>query len=146
MCPTGIQCDDCVLLMCDRSAVRSILRFNDEQDKVYELDSHMVRAPPRHRRIAPSPPPPPEYPSDTPLSAQAMASVEKKGGDSDQFAEFVQKNLKLYSLRTGTSLSTHGNLLTPRPPPSAGLTPGPQPPPILYGMSWQRTFVGGRTT
>merc|ERR1711934_147050 len=76
----GIQCDDCVLLMCVRSAVRSILRFNDEQDKIYELDSHM-----------------------------AMASVEKKGGDSDQFAEFVQKNLKLYSLRTGTSLSTHAS-------------------------------------
>merc|ERR1712146_310488 len=47
----GIQCDDCVLLMCDQSSMRSILRFNDEQDKIYKLDSHM-----------------------------AMASVEKKGG------------------------------------------------------------------
>jgi len=74
----GIQCDDCVLLMCDRSATRSIIRFNDEQDKIFTLDSHM-----------------------------AMASVQKKGGDSAQFSEYVQKNLKLYQLKTGTKLSTH---------------------------------------
>ena len=37
-----------------------------------------------------------------------MASAEKKGGDSDHFGEYVQKNLKLYELRTGTTLSTHG--------------------------------------
>merc|ERR1712086_1184909 len=73
----GIQCDDCVLLMCDRSATRSIIRFNDEQDKIFTLDSHM-----------------------------AMASVQKKGGDSAQFSEYVQKNLKLYQLKTGTKLST----------------------------------------
>jgi hypothetical protein len=41
---------------------------------------------------------------------QAMASVQKKGGDSAQFSEYVQKNLKLYQLRTGTKLSTHGKL------------------------------------
>merc|ERR1711918_75269 len=74
----GIQCDDCVPLMCDQSACRSIVRFNDDQDKIFPLDSHM-----------------------------AMASVQKKGGDSAQFSEYVQKNLKLYQLRTGTSLSTH---------------------------------------
>ena len=41
---------------------------------------------------------------------QAMASVQKKGGDSAQFSEYVQKNLKLYQLKTGTKLSTHGKL------------------------------------
>ena len=35
---------------------------------------------------------------------------KKKGGDSVQFSEYVQKNLKLYSLRTGSALSTHGGL------------------------------------
>jgi len=64
--------------MADSSQVRSIIRFNDEQDKVLPLDKFKV-----------------------------MASAQKKGGDSVQFGEYVQKNLKLYELRTGTSLSTH---------------------------------------
>jgi 20S proteasome subunit beta 4 len=64
--------------MCDQSATRSIIRFNDEQDKIFRMDSHM-----------------------------AMASIQKKGGDSAQFSEYIQKNLKLYQLKTGTQLSTH---------------------------------------
>merc|ERR1711977_468753 len=64
--------------MCDQSATRSIVRFTDSCDKIYPLDTRM-----------------------------AMGAVEKKGGDSVNFSEYIQKNLKLYQLRTGTSLSTH---------------------------------------
>jgi len=42
------------------------------------------------------------------ISSQVMAMAEKKGGDAAHFGEYVQKNLKLYELRTSTSLSTHG--------------------------------------
>merc|ERR1711998_790314 len=74
----GIVCTDATIVLADNSAARSIIRFQDEKDKVKQLDGFKV-----------------------------MASAEKKGGDSAQFGEYVQKNLKLYELRTSTSLSTH---------------------------------------
>merc|ERR1712070_584167 len=74
----GIVTKDATIVVADSSTTRSIIRFHDEEDKVRELDAFKV-----------------------------MASAEKKGGDSDHFGEYVQKNLKLYELRTGTTLSTH---------------------------------------
>merc|ERR1712100_687840 len=74
----GLVTKDATIVLADRSAARSIIRFQDEKDKVKQLDQFKV-----------------------------MASAEKKGGDSVQFGEYVQKNLKLYELRTSTSLSTH---------------------------------------
>merc|ERR1711998_538366 len=76
----GIVCTDATIVLADNSAARSIMRFTDEEDKVMPLDNFKV-----------------------------MASAQKKGGDSVQFGEYVQKNLKLYELRTGTSLSTHAS-------------------------------------
>jgi len=74
----GIVCADATLVLADNSAARSIIRFQDDLDKVPQLDKFKV-----------------------------MASAQKKGGDSVQFGDYVQKNLKLYELRTGTSLTTH---------------------------------------
>merc|ERR1712070_639720 len=74
----GIVTKDATIVVADNSAARSIIRFLDTKDKVKQLDAFRV-----------------------------MASAEKKGGDSDHFGEYVQKNLKLYELRTGTTLSTH---------------------------------------
>merc|ERR1712224_384154 len=74
----GIVTTEATIVLADASAARSIIRFQDEVDKVKEIDSH-----------------------------KAMASAEKKGGDSTHFGEYVQKNLKLYELRTSTNLSTH---------------------------------------
>merc|ERR1712100_515198 len=74
----GLVTKDATIVLADRSAARSIIRFQDEVDKVKQIDSHKV-----------------------------MASAEKKGGDSTHFGEYVQKNLKLHELRTATALSTH---------------------------------------
>merc|ERR1711988_315742 len=74
----GLVTKDATIVLADNSAARSIIRFQDEKDKVKQLDDFKV-----------------------------MASAEKKGGDSEHFGEYVQKNLKLYELRTSTSLSTH---------------------------------------
>jgi len=74
----GIVTTDATIVLADCSAARSIIRFQDEVDKIKQLDSHKV-----------------------------MAMAEKKGGDAAHFGEYVQKNLKLYELRTSTSLSTH---------------------------------------
>jgi len=74
----GLVTSEATIVLADSSSCRSIIRFNDEQDKVLPLDEFKV-----------------------------MASAQKKGGDSVQFGEYIQKNLKLYELRTGTSLSTH---------------------------------------
>merc|ERR1712100_1003617 len=74
----GLVTKDATIVLADRSAARSIIRFQDTVDKVKQLDQFKV-----------------------------MASAEKKGGDSTQFGEYVQKNLKLYELRTSTNLSTH---------------------------------------
>jgi len=74
----GLTTADATIVVADRSATRSIIRFQDEVDKLKQLDGFKV-----------------------------MASAEKKGGDSVHFGEYVQKNLKLYELRTATNLSTH---------------------------------------
>merc|ERR1711998_221751 len=74
----GIVTTEATIVVADCTNARSIMRFTDEEDKVMPLDNFKV-----------------------------MASAQKKGGDTNQFGEYVQKNLKLYELRTGTSLTSH---------------------------------------
>merc|ERR1711907_352271 len=74
----GICTTEATIILADRTQARSIIRYQDNVDKILQLDEHKV-----------------------------MASAQKKGGDSTNFGEYVQKNLKLYELRTGTTLSTH---------------------------------------
>merc|ERR1712159_164330 len=76
----GIVTTEATIVLADCAEVRSIIRFQDVKDKVMQLDNFKV-----------------------------MASAQKKGGDSSNFGEYVQKNLKLYELRTGTTLSTHAS-------------------------------------
>ena len=83
-------------MVADNSAARSIIRFQDEKDKIKVLDKYKVRT---SQKVLPTTPE---------KASQVMASAEKKGGDSDHFGEYVQKNLKLYEMRTATTLSTHG--------------------------------------
>merc|ERR1712046_102643 len=76
----GIVTTEATIILADRTQARSIIRYQDNVDKILQLDEHKV-----------------------------MASAQKKGGDSTNFGEYVQKNLKLYELRTGTSLSTNAS-------------------------------------
>merc|ERR1712046_249876 len=76
----GICTTEATIILADRTQARSIIRYQDNVDKILQLDEHKV-----------------------------MASAQKKGGDSTNFGEYVQKNLKLYELRTGTTLSTHAS-------------------------------------
>merc|ERR1711934_476316 len=76
----GIVTTEGTIVLADKTQCRSIIRYQDNVDKIMQLDDHKV-----------------------------MASAQKKGGDSSNFGEYVQKNLKLYELRTGTTLSTHAS-------------------------------------
>jgi len=44
-CAAGIVTTEATLVLADCSAARSIIRFQDEVDKVKQIDSHKVRGP-----------------------------------------------------------------------------------------------------
>jgi 20S proteasome subunit beta 4 len=67
---------DYVLLAADSSQARSILMMKTDEDKILVLDDHKLLA----------------------------AAGEQ--GDKVQFTEYIQRNIALYNLRTGTPLST----------------------------------------
>lgn len=73
----GIVGKDFVLLAADRNAARSIVQYKADEDKLTQLDQYKL------------------------LGATGPT------GDRNNFCEYIQKNITLYELRTGVSLSTH---------------------------------------
>ena len=76
-CLIGIKCDGFTLLAHDNSAGRSVLVMKQTQNKLYSLDSHLGMV------------------------------VAGEPGDTAYFGEYIQKNIALYRLRNGYSLSAH---------------------------------------
>jgi 20S proteasome subunit beta 4 len=72
----GIKGKDFVLVCTDTSAVHSIITIKQDEDKIIPVDSHKVFC------------------------------VAGEAGDRVQFSEYIIANIKLYSLRNSTSLST----------------------------------------
>ena len=79
----GLVGKDYVLIGADANAARSIMVFKQDEDKIVQLNSHTIMA-------------------------QAGSN-----GDRTHFGEYIQKNVKLYELRNGFSLNTHGTRRTP---------------------------------
>jgi len=73
----GVVGKDFVLLAADTSQARSILKMKGDLDKLFPLDSHK------------------------------MLALTGEAADRENFAHYVQKNIKLYALRTGLTLSNH---------------------------------------
>jgi len=73
----GFVGNDYVLLATDNCQARSILKMKGDLDKIFPIDSHKMFA----------------------LSGEAA--------DREAFAQYIQKNVKLYALRTGLTLSNH---------------------------------------
>lgn len=72
----GIKGKDFVLVCTDTSAVHSIITIKQDEDKIIPVDSHKVFC------------------------------IAGEAGDRVQFSEYIIANIKLYSLRNSTSLST----------------------------------------
>jgi 20S proteasome subunit beta 4 len=72
----GIKGRDFVLVCTDTAAVHSIITIKQDEDKVIPVDSHRVFC------------------------------IAGEAGDRVQFSEYIIANVKLYSLRNSTSLST----------------------------------------
>jgi len=73
----GITGSDYVLLAADTSVTRSIVLMKENEDKIMALDAHKL------------------------LASSGPA------GDREHFTEYIQRNIELYELRQGHSLSTH---------------------------------------
>ncbi len=74
-CLIGIKCDNFTLLAHDNRAGRSILTMKQDQDKLFKLNKHVAMV------------------------------VCGEPGDTVYFGEFIQKNIALYRIRNGYSLS-----------------------------------------
>lgn len=74
----GLVGKDYVMTVADRAQARSIVVFKHDEDKIFELDSHMV-----------------------------MATAGPQG-DRTNFAEYIQRNIQLYKYRNDLSLTTKG--------------------------------------
>eukprot|EP00300_Choanocystis_sp_HF-7_P024203 c25611_g1_i1.p1 GENE.c25611_g1_i1~~c25611_g1_i1.p1 ORF type:complete len:228 (+),score=47.42 c25611_g1_i1:35-685(+) len=72
----GVVGDGFVILAADAGQLRSIMRLKDDEDKIYPLDSNK------------------------------LLGVVGECGDRTHFAENIQKNLALYTLRNDEELST----------------------------------------
>jgi 20S proteasome subunit beta 4 len=72
----GIKGKDFVLVCTDTSAVHSIISIKQDEDKIIPVDTHKVFC------------------------------IAGEAGDRVQFSEYIIANIKLYSLRNSTSLST----------------------------------------
>jgi len=73
----GLVGDGFVLLVSDTSRVQSIVVQRTAVDKIVQLDSHKLMA------------------------------TSGEPGDAENFSELIKANLKLYSLKHGSTLSTH---------------------------------------
>ena len=73
----GICGEGFVLIGSDMSQIRSIVVLKSDEDKIVDLDSHKVM------------------------------SLSGPNGDRVAFAEYIKKNLALYTLRNETTLSAH---------------------------------------
>eukprot|EP00455_Lapot_gusevi_P009616 TRINITY_DN1431_c0_g1_i1.p1 TRINITY_DN1431_c0_g1~~TRINITY_DN1431_c0_g1_i1.p1 ORF type:complete len:201 (+),score=40.29 TRINITY_DN1431_c0_g1_i1:70-672(+) len=73
----GIVGDGYVMIAADTAAIRSVVKFKNNEDKIYELDS------------------------------QKVMGVTGPVGDRVNFTEYIIRNIHLYALRNGISLSTH---------------------------------------
>jgi 20S proteasome subunit beta 4 len=73
----GLVGDGYVLMAADQEASRSIIIYKSDEDKLVELDS------------------------------TKLLGIVGPTGDRVHFSEYIQKNLHLYALRSGVSLSTH---------------------------------------
>jgi 20S proteasome subunit beta 4 len=73
----GLTGADYVLIAADSATSRSIVLMKENEDKIMHLDSHKL------------------------LAASGPT------GDREHFTEFIQRNLELYQLRQGHSLSNH---------------------------------------
>ena len=76
-CLIGIKCDTFTILAHDNSAGRSILTMKQDQDKLFKLDDKF-----------------------------GMVTCGE-AGDTVYFGEYIQKNIALYRMRNGYSLSVH---------------------------------------
>mmetsp|Transcript_24353 Transcript_24353/g.36540 ORF Transcript_24353/g.36540 Transcript_24353/m.36540 type:complete len:193 (-) Transcript_24353:120-698(-) len=74
----GLVGKDYVMTVADKAQARSIVVFKHDEDKIFELDSHMV-----------------------------MATAGPQG-DRSNFAEYIQRNIQLYKYRNDLSLTTKG--------------------------------------
>eukprot|EP01139_Manchomonas_bermudensis_P020089 Amastigsp_a677909_32.p2 type:complete len:223 gc:universal Amastigsp_a677909_32:708-40(-) len=72
----GITGDGFVILAADAGQLRSIVRLKDDEDKLYPLDTNKI------------------------------LGVVGECGDRTHFAEYIQKNLALYTLRNDEELTT----------------------------------------
>lgn len=72
----GIKGKDFVMLCTSATAVQQIITMKDDEDKIVPLDTH------------------------------TMMATSGEPGDRVQFSEFVAANVRLYSLRNGSKLST----------------------------------------
>jgi len=73
----GFVGEDYVLLAADSSQSRSIVLMKPDEDKIFPMENNKL------------------------LAASGDC------GDKSQFCTFIEKNINLYTLRTGTSLTTH---------------------------------------
>ncbi|CAG2122896.1 unnamed protein product, partial [Medioppia subpectinata] len=71
----GIRFDGFCLMASDRLSAHSIIVVKNDEKKLYELSDHL------------------------------LLGVNGESGDTNQFAEFIEKNIKLYSMRNGFELS-----------------------------------------
>jgi 20S proteasome subunit beta 4 len=73
----GVACKDCVIIACDGSVARGPVKFKNSEDKIYHVDG------------------------------SKMMGVTGPTGDRVNFTEYIMRNIQLYALRNGVSLSTH---------------------------------------
>merc|ERR1711911_394564 len=74
-CLIGMAFDDFVMVAADQTNARSIMVMKSDQDKFCQLSDKLVMA------------------------------VSGESGDTNQFAEYIQKNIQLYKMRNGYELS-----------------------------------------
>ncbi|XP_026752649.1 proteasome subunit beta type-2 [Galleria mellonella] len=73
-CLLGIQCDDFVMIAADQSNSHSIMVMKDDEEKIYKISDRLVMG------------------------------VIGDSGDTNQFAEYIAKNIQLYKMRNGYEL------------------------------------------
>ena len=76
-CLIGLKCNDFVIIAHDNKAGRSIVAMKQDQDKIFRLDKSVGMV------------------------------VCGEPGDTVYFGEYIQKNIALYRMRNGYSLSPH---------------------------------------
>merc|ERR1712241_306295 len=74
-CIFGMACDDFVMVATDQTNARSIMVMKEDEQKVVNLSDRLVMA------------------------------VSGESGDTNQFAEYIAKNIQLYKMRNGYELS-----------------------------------------